>query len=115
MEELSEPECLRLVSQEVIGRLAYTGRYGLTVLAVNYRLVDGVVLFRIAEDSLTGLDLRTGIMNAEQRVSFEVDSRHRGDREGLERPYPGTRSCPRNPGRAGRRAGGGDMGMARRQ
>jgi nitroimidazol reductase NimA-like FMN-containing flavoprotein (pyridoxamine 5'-phosphate oxidase superfamily) len=73
MEELDESECLRLIAGQEIGRLAYTGRYDLTVLPVNYRLVDGTILFRTAQDSLTGEDLRTGIAHADFRVSFEVD------------------------------------------
>lgn len=73
MESLDEAECLRLVSLGVIGRLAYVGRYDLTVLPVNYRLVDGAILFRTAQDSLTGEDLRTGIRHADYKVAFEVD------------------------------------------
>jgi nitroimidazol reductase NimA-like FMN-containing flavoprotein (pyridoxamine 5'-phosphate oxidase superfamily) len=82
MEELDEAECLRLASQEVIGRLAYTGRYDLTVLPVNYRLVDGTILFRTAQDSLTGEDLRTGIAHADFKVSFEIDHFNEATREG---------------------------------
>ena len=82
METLDEAECLRLVSLEVVGRLAYVGRHDLTVLPVNYRLVDGAVLFRTAQDSLTGEDLRTGIANADFQVAFEVDSFDEAAREG---------------------------------
>ena len=73
MEELDEQECRRLISLGVIGRIAYVGRYDLTVLPVNYRLVDGDILFRTARDSMTGEDLRTGRAGAEYRVAFEVD------------------------------------------
>jgi len=72
-EKLDEAECLRLVADGVIGRIAYVGEYDLTVLPVNYRLVDGAILFRTAQDSLTGEDLRTGIAHADYRVAFEVD------------------------------------------
>ncbi|HEU5416381.1 MAG TPA: pyridoxamine 5'-phosphate oxidase family protein [Streptosporangiaceae bacterium] len=82
MEKLDEAECLRLLSLKVIGRLAYVGRYDLTVLPVNYRLVDGAILFRTAQDSLTGEDLRTGIRNAEFHVAFEVDQFDESAREG---------------------------------
>lgn len=82
METLDEAECLRLVSLGVVGRLAYVGRYDLTVLPVNYRLVDGAILFRTAQDSLTGEDLRTGIVNADFQVAFEVDSFDEEAREG---------------------------------
>jgi nitroimidazol reductase NimA-like FMN-containing flavoprotein (pyridoxamine 5'-phosphate oxidase superfamily) len=82
METLDEAECLRLVSLGMIGRLAFVGRYDLTVLPVNYRLVDGTILFRTAQDSLTGEDLRTGIAHAEYRVAFEVDQFDEAAREG---------------------------------
>lgn len=82
LEELDEAECLRLISPGGIGRIAYSGRYDLTVLPVNYMVVDGSVLFRTAQDSLTGEDLRTGIANAEFRVAFEIDEFDKAAREG---------------------------------
>jgi nitroimidazol reductase NimA-like FMN-containing flavoprotein (pyridoxamine 5'-phosphate oxidase superfamily) len=82
METLDEAECLRLVSLGVIGRLVYVGRYDLTVLPVNYRLVNGSILFRTAQDSLTGEDLRTGIAHADYKVAFEVDQFDEAAREG---------------------------------
>lgn len=82
VEELDEAECLRLASQEVIGRIAFSGRYDLTVLPVNYRVVDGAVVFRTAQDSLTGADLRTGIADADYRVAFEIDHLDQGTHEG---------------------------------
>ena len=82
MEDLDEAECRRLISGQQVGRLAYVGRYDLTVLPVNYRFVDGSILFRTAQDSLTGEDLRTGIARADFRVSFEVDHFNEVTREG---------------------------------
>ena len=82
VEMLDESECLRLVSTQVIGRLAFVGSFDLTVQPVNYRLVDGAILFRTAQDSLTGEDLRTGIEHAEYKVAFEVDSFDDQAREG---------------------------------
>ncbi len=73
LENLDEDECLRLISPGGIGRLAYLGRNGLTVLPVNYRLHEGAIVFRTAQDSPTGEDLRTGIEHAEYRVAFEID------------------------------------------
>jgi nitroimidazol reductase NimA-like FMN-containing flavoprotein (pyridoxamine 5'-phosphate oxidase superfamily) len=81
-EELDEAECMRLLGLGVLGRIAFVGRYDLTVLPVNYRLVDGAILFRTAQDSLTGEDLRTWIAHAEYRVAFEVDEFHEATREG---------------------------------
>jgi nitroimidazol reductase NimA-like FMN-containing flavoprotein (pyridoxamine 5'-phosphate oxidase superfamily) len=82
LERLDEAECLRLISASVVGRLAYNGRYGPTVLPVNYRLHDGSIVFRTAQDSSTEEDLRTGIAHAEYRVAFEVDQIDPEAREG---------------------------------
>lgn len=71
--ELDEAECLRLISPGGIGRIAFVGRYDLTVLPVNYRLVNGAVLFRMSRDSVTGEDLRTGMVGADYKVAFEID------------------------------------------
>jgi nitroimidazol reductase NimA-like FMN-containing flavoprotein (pyridoxamine 5'-phosphate oxidase superfamily) len=73
MEVLDEAECLRLISPGGVGRIAYLGRYDLTVLPVNYRVVHGDILFRTASDSITGEDLRTGLANADFKVAFEID------------------------------------------
>jgi nitroimidazol reductase NimA-like FMN-containing flavoprotein (pyridoxamine 5'-phosphate oxidase superfamily) len=73
VERLDEAERLRLVSEGVIGRIAFVGQYDLTVLPVNYRLVDGAILFRTAHDGLANEDLRTGIEHAEYQVAFEID------------------------------------------
>jgi nitroimidazol reductase NimA-like FMN-containing flavoprotein (pyridoxamine 5'-phosphate oxidase superfamily) len=82
LEALDEAECLRLISPGGIGRLAYMGRYGLTVLPVNYVLHDGAIVFRTAQDSPTGEDLQTGIAHAEYQVAFEIDDIHETAREG---------------------------------
>src|SRR4029077_7933896 len=73
LETLDEAECLRLISPGGIGRIAFTGRYGLTVLPVNYKLHDGAIVCRTAQDSPTGEDLSTGIAHAEYQVAFEID------------------------------------------
>lgn len=82
LESLDEAECLRLIAPGGIGRLVYAGRYDLTVLPVNYKLYDGAILFRTAQDSPTEEDLRTGIAHAEYRVAFEIDDFDSGSREG---------------------------------
>jgi len=82
LEPLDETECLRLISPGGIGRLAFTGRYGLTVLPVNYKLHDGAIMFRTAQDSPTGEDLRTGIAHAEYQVAFEIDQIDPATRDG---------------------------------
>jgi nitroimidazol reductase NimA-like FMN-containing flavoprotein (pyridoxamine 5'-phosphate oxidase superfamily) len=82
LEQLDEAECLRLIAPGGIGRLAYSGRYGPTVLPVNYRLFEGTIVFRTAQDSPTDEDLRTGIANAEYKVAFEIDEIDLAAREG---------------------------------
>jgi len=82
LEKLDEAECLRLISPGGIGRLAFTGRYGLTVVPVNYKLHDGAIVFRTAQDSPTGEDLQTGIAHAEYQVAFEIDQINPETRDG---------------------------------
>jgi nitroimidazol reductase NimA-like FMN-containing flavoprotein (pyridoxamine 5'-phosphate oxidase superfamily) len=82
LEHLDEAECLRLISPGGIGRIVYMGRYGLTVLPVNYKLHDGAIMFRTAQDSPTGEDLQTGIAHAEYSVAFEIDEIDPVNREG---------------------------------
>lgn len=73
IQELSEDECLRLISPGGVGRIAYTGRFGPAVLPVNYRMADGAIVFRTAEHGALDEDLRTGIEAADYRVAFEID------------------------------------------
>jgi nitroimidazol reductase NimA-like FMN-containing flavoprotein (pyridoxamine 5'-phosphate oxidase superfamily) len=74
IEELDEEQCLKLISEGGIGRIAYTGRFGPVVLPVNYELLDGTVVFRTAAHGPLDEDLRTGIANADYKVAFEIDS-----------------------------------------
>jgi nitroimidazol reductase NimA-like FMN-containing flavoprotein (pyridoxamine 5'-phosphate oxidase superfamily) len=82
LEKLDEAQCLRLISPGGIGRIAYSGQFGLTVLPVNYRLYHGTILFRTGQDSPLDEDLRTGIAHAEYRVAFEIDNFDSAAREG---------------------------------
>jgi len=82
LERLEEAECLRLISPGGIGRIAFNGRYGLTVFPVNYKVHDGSIVFRTAQDSPTGEDLTTGIAHAEYQVAFEIDQINPETREG---------------------------------
>jgi nitroimidazol reductase NimA-like FMN-containing flavoprotein (pyridoxamine 5'-phosphate oxidase superfamily) len=73
IEQLDKDECLRLISPNGVGRIAYASRFGPVVLPVNYALNDGSVFFRTTEDSPLDEDLRTGIANADYIVAFEID------------------------------------------
>lgn len=82
IEPLGEAECLKLIEAGEVGRLAYSSRYGLAVLPVNYRLYEGTIVFRTAVGSALDEDLRTGIEGAGYKVAFEVDSIGISAREG---------------------------------
>ena len=82
IEELSEDQCLNLISGGGIGRIAYTGRFGPAVLPVNYVLQDGAVVFRTAAHGPLDEDLRTGITDADYKVAFEIDSIDLGTKRG---------------------------------
>jgi nitroimidazol reductase NimA-like FMN-containing flavoprotein (pyridoxamine 5'-phosphate oxidase superfamily) len=73
MEELDENECLRLIGQGGIGRIAYVGRFGPAVLPVNYKLQGGAIVFRTTQNGPLDEDLRTGIDGADYKVAFEID------------------------------------------
>jgi len=81
-EELTEEECLALITPGGVGRIAYTGRYGPAVLPVNYGMQNGAIVFRTTERGALDEDLRTGIAGAEYRVAFEIDSFDMEMREG---------------------------------
>ncbi len=82
LEWMNETECMRLVSAGGIGRMAYTGRFGPTVLPVNYKLHDGAVVFRTTLGGSMDDDLRTGIADAQYKVAFEIDDFDVEAREG---------------------------------
>ena len=82
LEQLSEEESLRLAAGAVVGRIGFTGRYGPVVLPVNFKLIDGAVVFRTDGESALDQDLRTGITDAEYRVAFEIDQIDESERTG---------------------------------
>jgi nitroimidazol reductase NimA-like FMN-containing flavoprotein (pyridoxamine 5'-phosphate oxidase superfamily) len=73
VELLDETECLRLAAGGGVGRIGYTGRFGPTILPVNYELHEGTIVFRTGLHSSLEEDLRTGIADAEYNVAFEID------------------------------------------
>jgi len=72
-ESLSGSESLRLLGAGRVGRLAYTGREGLTVLPVVYKMHEGSIVFHTLEGTSTEEDLRTGIAHADYQIAFEID------------------------------------------
>lgn len=73
IETLDEDQCLDLIAAGGVGRIAYTSRFGPTVLPVNYALRDGTIVIRTAEHGPLDEDLRTGIAGASYLVAFEID------------------------------------------
>jgi transcriptional regulator with XRE-family HTH domain len=67
LERLTSAECQRLVSAGGVGRLVFNTERGPEALPVNFRVLDGDVIFRTAAH--TSLAAATG----HERVSFEVD------------------------------------------
>ena len=79
---LDEAECLRLIAAGGVGRIGYSGRFGPTILPVNFALHEQTIVFRTGEHSPMGEDLRTGIAYAEYKVAFEIDEISPATREG---------------------------------
>ncbi|MER6005800.1 helix-turn-helix domain-containing protein [Nonomuraea sp. NPDC051941] len=81
--EILEPEeCLRLVAPGGIGRVAFNGPEGPTVLPVNYKVHDGAIVFRTAHGGPMDQDLRSGVEGVEIKIGFQVDRIDEAQREG---------------------------------
>ena len=73
LEPFGAGESWKLISAGGVGRIGYSGRYGPTILPVNFRVQDNVIYFRTARHSTMEEDLRTGIAHADYKVAFEID------------------------------------------
>ncbi len=82
IEELDEAECLRLIAQGGVGRIAYSSRFGPAVLPVNYKWHAGAVVFRTARHSPLDEDLQTGITGGDYKVAFQIDDLDTAGRQG---------------------------------
>jgi nitroimidazol reductase NimA-like FMN-containing flavoprotein (pyridoxamine 5'-phosphate oxidase superfamily) len=82
VEELAEAESLRLIEQAEIGRIGFTSRYGPVIVPVNYKVLNGSVIFRTETGNAIAEDLRTGIADAEYKIAFEIDELNSADRTG---------------------------------
>ncbi|MEV1249402.1 pyridoxamine 5'-phosphate oxidase family protein [Nonomuraea sp. NPDC049750] len=82
LEMLEPEECLRLVAPGGIGRVAFNGSHGLTVLPVNYKLHDGAIVFRTARGGPMDQDLRTGLEGVDIKIAFQVDRIDEAQRAG---------------------------------
>ncbi len=64
---LDADECWALVSDAVVGRVAWSSPEGISVVPVNFRVVEGVIVFHTTQESfLAGLAAPT-------EVAFQVD------------------------------------------
>jgi len=73
LEPFGEAESWKLISAGGVGRIGYSGRYGPTILPVNFTVRDKAIYFRTARHSTMEEDLRTGIAHADYKVAFEID------------------------------------------
>lgn len=80
--ELDREECLSLLSPGGVGRVAFSGRRGPTVLPVNYKLHDGAVVFRTKYGGTIDEELRTGLEGVDVVIGFEVDRIDEAQRTG---------------------------------
>ena len=67
LEALSVTECMRLLTDKPVGRVAFWGPDGPQVLPVNHAVVEGDVVFRVAAHTAMAQALQHGT------VAFEVD------------------------------------------
>jgi nitroimidazol reductase NimA-like FMN-containing flavoprotein (pyridoxamine 5'-phosphate oxidase superfamily) len=82
LQVLDREECLRLIAPGGIGRVAFDGSHGPTVLPVNYKLHEGAIVFRTAYGGPMDQDLRTGLEGVEILIGFEVDQIDEAMRQG---------------------------------
>ncbi|MET8865456.1 pyridoxamine 5'-phosphate oxidase family protein [Nonomuraea sp. NPDC004580] len=82
LETLDEAESLRLIAPGGIGRVAFSGSHGPTVLPVNYKLHDGNIIFRTAAGGPMDKDLRTGLEGVDIVIAFQIDHFDEATREG---------------------------------
>ena len=82
IEQLDKDECLRLISPNGVGRIAYASRFGPAVLPVNYKWHDGAIVFRTTRHSALDEDLQTGITGGDYLVAFEIDEIDEPGRQG---------------------------------
>jgi len=81
LERLDKAECMQLLADEGMARLAFNTRYGLTALPVGYKIHGGSIVLG-TWDPVFDEDLRTGIESADYQVAVEVDQIDRQAHEG---------------------------------
>ena len=64
---LSDPECWELLRTQPVGRIAWSGIQGVSVIPVNYAVAEDAIILRTTPYSLLARD------SADREVAFEVD------------------------------------------
>ena len=85
--ELSEQECYELLPTTTVGRVAFVNHDGQQLLPLNFTVVDRVIYFRTAPDSILA-ELAAGLPD----VAFEVDYHAPTARDGWNVTVTGTTS-----------------------
>ncbi|WP_067172087.1 helix-turn-helix domain-containing protein [Microtetraspora niveoalba] len=79
---LDPEECMRLISSGGVGRVAFSGHSGPTVLPVNFKVHKGAIVFRTQHGGPMEEAMRTGMEGVELTIGFEVDHIDEVNREG---------------------------------
>ena len=80
-EPLGEAECLRLLAVGGVGRIGYSGRFGPTILPVNFVLHGQTIVFRTGHTARWARPAHR-IADAAYKVAFEVNEISPATREG---------------------------------
>ncbi|TDB96837.1 pyridoxamine 5'-phosphate oxidase family protein [Actinomadura sp. 7K534] len=82
LEELERAQCMALLGEGGIGRIAFDDGEGPTVVPVNYAVDGDAVVFRTSVSGRLNRSLLTSVVGGEVRAAFEVDRYDEASREG---------------------------------
>ncbi|TDC97482.1 pyridoxamine 5'-phosphate oxidase family protein [Actinomadura sp. 7K507] len=82
LEELGRADCMELLGQAGIGRVAFDDGEGPTVVPVNYAVDGNAVIFRTSVTGRLNRSLLTSVAGGEVRAAFEVDRFDEASHEG---------------------------------
>ncbi|GAA0578442.1 pyridoxamine 5'-phosphate oxidase family protein [Actinomadura livida] len=82
LEELDRAQCMALLGEGGIGRIAFDDGEGPTVVPVNYAVDGDAVVFRTSVSGRLNRSLLTSVVGGEVRAAFEVDRYDEASREG---------------------------------
>lgn len=82
LEELDRAQCMALLGEGGIGRVAFDDGEGPTVVPVNYAVDGDAVVFRTSVSGRLNRSLLTSVVGGEVRAAFEVDRYDEASRKG---------------------------------